>query len=116
VRSTQRRGDPFGGDRWRLGPAADPEGPILAELFSVERLEQHAQTLAAAQVVTATPGRGRLVRPRVADNGRVLLESYRLLARAMEHLERIVEASQAMVDGALGVMGSPVERASPPKP
>ena len=36
---------------------AEPEAPILAELFSVERLEQHAQTLAAAQAITDTPRR-----------------------------------------------------------
>ena len=36
----------------------DGEDPIRAELFSVERLEQHAESLAAAQRVTARPTRG----------------------------------------------------------
>ncbi len=53
------------------------DAPILAELFSVERLEEHAQSLATAQTVTARPGRGHPIRPRVTENGHVLLESYR---------------------------------------
>ena len=36
-------------------PPWDDEAPIRAELFSVERLEEHARSLAVAQVVT--PGR-----------------------------------------------------------
>ena len=56
-----------------IGP--DPEEPIRAELFSVERLEQHAESLAAAQIVYAESREGRLLTPRVLENGRVLLES-----------------------------------------
>ena len=40
------------------------EEPIRAELFSVERLEQHAESLAAAQTVTETIGEGRPFIPR----------------------------------------------------
>ena len=39
-----------------------PEPPIRAELFSVERLEQHAESLAAAQHIASNPKRGRLAR------------------------------------------------------
>ena len=45
-------------------PALEP--PIRAELFGIERLEQHAASLAAAQ--HAQPGRGRRLLPRVEDN------------------------------------------------
>ena len=45
------------------------EEPIRAELFSSERLEQHAESLAATQQVTATPRKGRRLLPRVLDNG-----------------------------------------------
>src|SRR5216684_6367054 len=38
---------------------AHTEEPIRAELFSVERLEHHGETLAVAQRVTAYPGLGR---------------------------------------------------------
>src|SRR5207245_8607585 len=55
-------------------PLPDPEEPIRTELFSVERLEQHAESLAAAQRVTADPRRGWRVLPRLVDNGRVLLD------------------------------------------
>jgi cyclic beta-1,2-glucan synthetase len=77
---------------------AELDEPILAELFSVERLEQHAQTLAAAQTVTDTPRRGRAVGPRVAENGRVLLESYRVLARAIKEERSITPAAEWLVD------------------
>jgi len=53
----------------------DLEEPIRAELFSLERLEQHAESLAAAQTVTNDTNQGRPLSPRVAENGRVLLES-----------------------------------------
>ena len=60
----------------RAGTNALPEleEPIRAELFSSERLEQHAESLAAAQQVTTTPRAGRRLLPRVLDNGRVLLD------------------------------------------
>jgi cyclic beta-1,2-glucan synthetase len=77
---------------------AEPDEPILAELFSVERLEQHAQTLAAAQAITDTPRRGRPVGPRIADNGHVLLDSYRILARAIKDERSITPAAEWLVD------------------
>src|SRR5512145_2875939 len=74
------------------------EEPIRAELFSSERLEQHAESLAAAQRVTATPRKGRPLLPRVLDNGRVLLESYRAIAQAIRE-ERVIEpAAEWLVD------------------
>src|SRR3990170_1470248 len=98
MRSNQPlRGLP-GRDRRQAHPRAEPEEPILAELFSVERLEQHAQTLAAAQVVTGAPHRGKAIRPRVAENGRVLLDSYRLLARAIKDERSITPAAEWLVD------------------
>src|SRR5439155_4516156 len=48
------------------------EEPIRAELFGVERLEQHAESLAAAQPVMSELEKGRRLLPRVEDNGRVL--------------------------------------------
>src|SRR6202049_2591175 len=73
------------------------EEPIRAELFSVERLEQHAESLAAAQTVTDQAA-GRPLIPRVADNGRSLLESYRAVARAIKSEHAIVPASEWLVD------------------
>ncbi|HEY2645925.1 MAG TPA: glucoamylase family protein, partial [Candidatus Acidoferrales bacterium] len=76
----------------------NPEEPIRAELFSLERLEQHAESLAAAQEVTTTTTRGRRLIPRVAENGRVLLESYRSIARAIQEEHTITPAAEWLVD------------------
>ncbi|MFA5774903.1 MAG: glucoamylase family protein, partial [Ilumatobacteraceae bacterium] len=74
------------------------EEPILSEIFSVERLEQHAQSLAEAQKVTAKPQRGNNILPRVAENGRVLLEAYRVLALAIKDERSITPAAEWLVD------------------
>ena len=74
------------------------EEPIRAELFSAERLEQHGESLAAAQRVTTTPRKGRPLLPRVIDNGRVLLESYRAIAQAIRQEYAITPAAEWLVD------------------
>ena len=74
------------------------EEPIRAELFSSERLEQHGESLALAQRVTATPRKGRPLLPRVLDNGRVLRESYRTTAQAIREERAITPASEWLVD------------------
>ena len=74
------------------------EEPIRSELFSSERLEQHGESLAAAQRVTTIPRKGRPLLPRVLDNGRVLLESYRSTAQAIREERAITPASEWLVD------------------
>ena len=74
------------------------EEPIRAELFSLERLEQHAESLAAAQLVTNEMSRGRPLIPRVLKNGRVLLSSYRAIARAIQDEHAITPAAEWLVD------------------
>jgi cyclic beta-1,2-glucan synthetase len=75
------------------------EEPIRAELFSVERLEQHAESLAAAQeVVDAESSPGRPLLPRVLENGRRLLEYYRATARAVELEQAITPAAEWLLD------------------
>jgi cyclic beta-1,2-glucan synthetase len=76
----------------------DLEEPIRSELFSTERLEQHAESLAAAQRVTTTPRKGRPLLARVLDNGRVLLESYRAIANAIREERAITPAAEWLVD------------------
>ena len=64
----------------------------------MERLEQHAARLAEVQRVR--PGRAgdpQLV-PRVKDNGRVLLESYRRLAAAIRTERAVTPAAEWLVD------------------
>jgi cyclic beta-1,2-glucan synthetase len=72
--------------------------PIRAELFSVERLEQHAESLATAQVIASEPVPGEPLLPRVLENGRVLLEYYRATARAIQREQTITPASEWIVD------------------
>ena len=74
------------------------EEPIRAELFGVERLEQHAESLAAAQPVLKGTVRGRPLLPRVQDNGRVLRETYRAVAKAIREERSIVPAAEWLVD------------------
>jgi cyclic beta-1,2-glucan synthetase len=74
------------------------EEPIRAELFGVERFEQHAESLAAAQPVVGGSVRGRPLLPRVQDNGRVLRETYRAVAKAIREERSIVPAAEWLVD------------------
>ena len=75
-----------------------PEEPIRAELFSVERLEQHAESLAAAQPVAPHPKRGRPLARRLRDNTRVLTETYRAVLRATAARQPITPAAEWLLD------------------
>src|SRR5260221_3722567 len=58
----------------------DDDTPIRSELFSVERLEQHAHSLAANQPVYRGKAAGKSLVTRLRDNERVLLAAYRKIA------------------------------------
>ncbi len=75
-----------------------PEDPIRAELFGIERLEQHAESLAVAQRVMRQSDRGRRLLPRVEHNGRVLRASYRVIANAIREERAITPAAEWLVD------------------
>jgi cyclic beta-1,2-glucan synthetase len=72
------------------------EQPIRAELFSVERLEQHGESLAVAQKVVEGPGRPLI--PRVRENGRVLLDCDRIISGAIREELSITPAAEWLVD------------------
>src|SRR6266511_530194 len=74
------------------------EEPIRAELFGIERLEQHAESLAVAQRVRGESDKGRPLLPRVQDNGRVLRDAYRLIATAIREERAITPAAEWLVD------------------
>jgi cyclic beta-1,2-glucan synthetase len=74
------------------------EEPIVSELFGPERLEQHAESLAAAQTVTVGKDSGEPLIQRVADNGQSLVESYRATARAIQEEHIITPAEEWLVD------------------
>jgi cyclic beta-1,2-glucan glucanotransferase len=77
---------------------ARPEEPIRAELFGIERFEQHAESLAAAQPVMPSWAKGRRLLPRVNANGRVLREAYRAIAHAVRQERAIEPAAEWLVD------------------
>ena len=85
------------GSRAKLSPW-DNETPIREELFSVERLEAHARTLAVAQTTAPIVTRGLSLSPRLAANGVVLLAAYRSIVTAIEENRAITPASEWLVD------------------
>jgi cyclic beta-1,2-glucan glucanotransferase len=74
------------------------EDPIREELFSVERLEQHAAELAAEHTVSSNPRRGRRLLPRLEENGRTLVSVYRALAEAVQSERAVSPAAEWLVD------------------
>jgi cyclic beta-1,2-glucan synthetase len=73
--------------------------PIRADLFGTERLEHHAQTLAAAQVVAKDkPLRVRTLSSRVKENGDILLRAYRTCAQALQAGQTIAPAAEWLLD------------------
>ncbi|HMF10563.1 MAG TPA: glucoamylase family protein, partial [Thermoanaerobaculia bacterium] len=76
----------------------DFERPIRGELFSTERLEQYAEALAGEHAVLPGRRRGRPLLPRLEENGRVLLASYRSIARSMRREAAVSPAAEWLVD------------------
>ena len=72
--------------------------PIRAELFSIERLDQHAESLAAAQRVTDRPEAGQGMASRLHDNARVLVSAYRSLADDTRGDRPISPAAEWLLD------------------
>src|SRR5450631_1442818 len=71
---------------------------LREELFSVERLEQHGRSLAAAQPVSAGRLRGRSLSIRLKDNAGVLLAAYRDIAAAAYAGRPITPAAEWLLD------------------
>ena len=76
----------------------DSREPIREELFSVERLEDHARSLAVAQIVSSRASKGRLLATRLADNRAVLLGAYRSTVKAINDGRPITPAAEWLVD------------------
>lgn len=78
-------------------PDYGEEQPIREELFSVERLEQYAQTLAAEHRIVRKKGRALLL-PRLEENGRRLVAAYRTLVETLRSGRSISPAAEWLVD------------------
>ncbi len=74
------------------------EDPFAEEIYSVERLEQFAATLAAEHEVSEGPDRGRRLLPRFEDNGRQLRAAYRILAEVASQGKPVSPAAEWLVD------------------
>ncbi len=71
---------------------------MQSELFGVERLEQHARSLAAAQAVTASRTRDSRLAKRLADNAAFLLRANRALAKAADAGHHATPAAEWLAD------------------
>jgi len=72
--------------------------PVREELFGIERLEQHAQSLAAAQSVTKRPPPVLSLHTRLSDNAAVLLKAYRASAGELAIGAGVVPAAEWLLD------------------
>ena len=84
------------GSRHRSSEPTD--GPIRSELFSIDRLEQHAASLAAAQRVSPASDKGRPLVARLVENGKVLAGTYRSIVHATRENQPIPPAAEWLLD------------------
>jgi cyclic beta-1,2-glucan synthetase len=73
-------------------------GPIRAELMSVERLEQFAETLAQTQPLLASSPHGRALLVRTRQNARVLHRHYETVANTTSSQRSVTPAAEWFVD------------------
>ena len=71
---------------------------IQEELFSAERLEEHARSLAVAQPVTLRTIRGHPLADRLLDNSKMLLKANRALVTAVDAGYGITPAAEWLID------------------
>jgi cyclic beta-1,2-glucan synthetase len=76
----------------------DSDNPIRGELYSAEKLEQFAAVLASEHEAVDQPKRFKLLRPRLKDNGEVLLAAYYSLTNAIREERAVSPAAEWLVD------------------
>ena len=79
-------------------PPWDDAEPIRADLFGVERLEEHARSLAAAQAVATGERRAASLAKRLTDNESVLIAAYHDVAEAVDAGAAITPAAEWLID------------------
>jgi cyclic beta-1,2-glucan synthetase len=80
------------------GASWDDSAPIRAEFFSVERLEDHARTLALAQPVMPGEQRGASLARRLGENEALLIAAYRNIAQTVDSGSAITPAAEWLLD------------------
>ncbi|CAH0177652.1 N,N'-diacetylchitobiose phosphorylase [Pseudomonas sp. Bi130] len=81
-----------------LSPPWSDHAPVRETLFGIERLEQHAESLAIAQQVTPRPPTVLSLHVRLDDNASVLLAAYRASAAELESGHSVVPAAEWLLD------------------
>ena len=74
------------------------EEPIRSEIFSVERLKQHAESLALVQTITSNPKKGYNLAKRLKNNKKSLLDCYRRIGKAISEKQAITPAAEWLID------------------
>ena len=74
------------------------EYPIKGEIYSVERLEEYAVFLAIQLETSERPKNQQKLLPRMRDNGKQLLASYRALTKAIHRKENISPAGEWLTE------------------
>ncbi len=85
-------------NRLSFGHRWNDEHILREEIFSIERLEEHARSLAAAQKITRQPGLGRSLGARLRNNEKVLLAAYRSTAKSVDEGRSITPAAEWVLD------------------
>src|SRR5437660_11516940 len=88
----------FSGVMRRLRGARDGDLPIRDELYSIERLEQFAVTLAAEHKTAEKTRHVNLRLPRLEENSRALVTAYHALAESIRREHVISPAAEWLVD------------------
>ena len=76
----------------------DSDRPVREDLFGIDRLEDHARHLAAAQTVLPRRVRGQTLNRRLDSNAAALLAAYGVLAAAIDAGRPITPAAEWLVD------------------
>src|SRR3954465_11755879 len=85
-------------ERFSQGSHWNNEQILREEIFSIERLEEHARSLAAAQAISQQPGFSRSLGARLRNNEKALLAAYRSIAKAVDEGRSITPAAEWVLD------------------
>lgn len=85
-------------ERRPSGAPWNSDAPVREELFSVDRLEQHAETLALAQTIATGSQRAPSLVRRLKANAEVLLDAHKTISRALDKGRFITPAAEWLVD------------------
>ncbi|MGB4334510.1 MAG: glucoamylase family protein [Chromatiaceae bacterium] len=84
--------------RSRLETPGGDTDPIRFELFSTQRLEEHATSLAVAQTLDLDQRAGHKLLPRVRENARILVEVYTAISHSSVEQRAITPAAEWLLD------------------